>query len=81
MAGLASPWRDLMTCTIVTRAANETVEAVHTRMPVILNSEERDAWLGGSDDLEIGAGAQMRHYPVARFGIRDDGDALIEPIG
>src|SRR5690606_6277869 len=46
-AGLSSVWQDMLTCTIVTRAANETVDAVHHRMPVILNTEERDAWLAG----------------------------------
>lgn len=79
-AGLASPWRDLMTCTIVTRAANPTVEAVHHRMPVILDTDEREAWLEGATDLEIGAGAKLRHHPVARFGTGDDGEDLIEPI-
>ncbi len=79
-AGLASPWRDLMICTIVTRAANPTVEAVHHRMPVILDTDEREAWLGGSNDVEIGAGAQLRHYPIARFGAADDGEELIEPL-
>lgn len=78
-AGLASRWQDLLTCTIMTRAANETVSEVHARMPVILNAEERDAWLGGSDDRDVGAGAQLTHYPVHRFGIRDDGPELIEP--
>jgi putative SOS response-associated peptidase YedK len=79
-AGLASRWQDLLTCTIMTRAANATVADVHARMPVVLNSDERDAWLGGTDDLDIGAGAQLRHHAVSRFGINDDGPDLIEPI-
>jgi putative SOS response-associated peptidase YedK len=78
-AGLVSPWRDILTCTIVTRAANDSVRDVHDRMPVILNPEEQEAWLSGSDDIAIGAGAQLRHHPVQRFGIRDDGPDLIEP--
>lgn len=79
-AGLCSPWHDLMTCTIVTRPANAAVEAIHTRMPVVLNAEERDAWLRGSSDPEIGAGAALRHHPVAKFGIAEDGEELIEPM-
>ncbi|WP_134681476.1 SOS response-associated peptidase [Paracoccus ravus] len=78
-AGLASRWQELLTCTILTRSANETVNDVHTRMPVILNAEERDAWLGGSDDLTMGAGALLRHHPVRPFGISDHGPDLIEP--
>lgn len=80
LAALASVWQDMLTCTIVTRAANEAVDAVHHRMPVILNSDERDAWLAGSDDKEIGAGAQLQHFPVRRFGIGDDDAELIEPL-
>lgn len=79
-AGLASRWKDLLTCTIMTRAANDDVRDIHHRMPVVLNGEERDAWLGGTDDPEIGAGAQLRHHPVKPFGIKDDGEELIEPF-
>jgi len=79
-AGLLSAWRGLLTCAIVTRAANDTVEPVHDRMPVILNSEERDAWLGGGGNTGIGSGARLRHYPVRPFGIKDEGSDLIEPI-
>ncbi|QYK42823.1 MAG: SOS response-associated peptidase [Paracoccaceae bacterium] len=78
-AGLASRWRDLLTCTILTRAANDSIAGLHHRMPVILDAEERDAWLGGTDDLDIGAGARLRHHPVRPFGIADDGPDLIEP--
>lgn len=81
IAGLASRWQGLLTCTLMTRAANASVEPIHDRMPVILNTEERAAWLAGSDDLEIGAGAKLRHHPVKRFGIADEGAQLIEPIG
>ena len=80
-AGLASRWQGLLTCTIMTRPATEEMAALHPRMPVILNAEQRDAWLGGSNDTGLGAGVPLRHYPVAPFGIADDGPELIEPIG
>lgn len=79
-AGLGSRWQGLLTCTIMTRAANDAVAALHPRMPVILNADERDAWLGGSDNPALGAEAMLRHHPVARFGLRDDGPELIEPL-
>lgn len=79
-AGLGSRWQGQLTCTIMTRAANDAVATLHPRMPVILNGEERDAWLGGSEDPGLGAGAMLRHHPVARFGLRDDGPELIEPL-
>ncbi|MGA0615726.1 SOS response-associated peptidase [Paracoccus sp. KR1-242] len=78
-AGLASRWREMLTCTILTRPANAAVVSLHPRMPVVLNADERDAWLGGSDDPALGAESLLRHHPVARFGIEDDGPELIEP--
>ena len=79
-ASLASRWQDLLTCTILTRAANPTVEQIHDRMPVILDPEERDGWLAGSDDLSIGKDTALKHYLVQPFGVRDDGPELIEPL-
>jgi len=79
-AGLASRWRDLLTCTILTRAATEEMAALHPRMPVILNAAEREAWLGGDAGGSLGEQVTLRHYPVAPFGIADDGPDLIEPI-
>lgn len=78
-AGLLSEWREMLTCTILTRAANDCVEPLHDRMPVILNSAEREAWLSGSTDREIGASARVKHHPVAPFGTKDEGPELIEP--
>jgi len=78
LAGLVSLWHELLSCTIMTRAANESMMALHDRMPVILNPAERDAWLLGSADLALGADAMLRHYPVRRFGSDADGPELIE---
>ena len=78
-AGLMSVWNDLRTCAILTRAANETAAPIHDRMPVILDSAGREAWLSGSARTDLGAGYRLRHHPVARFGIDDDGAALTEP--
>ncbi len=49
-AGLWDRWRDaegheLNTFTIVTTRANELIEPVHDRMPVMLNPEHEQAWL------------------------------------
>lgn len=48
-------------------------------MPVILSTAEREAWLAGSEDLDLGAGYQVRHHPVAPFGVKDEGETLVEP--
>lgn len=79
-AGLASRWNDLLTCAIMTRPANSDVSHIHHRMPVILNSEERDCWLAGTEDLDLGAEAKLSYHPVQRFGIGDDGPELTEAV-
>ena len=51
LAGLWATWRDpesgeeLFTCTILTTSANDLMESVHHRMPVILAPDDWDAWL------------------------------------
>jgi putative SOS response-associated peptidase YedK len=51
-AGLWESWQPkddpeskLITCTIITTVANALVAKVHDRMPVILNAEDKWAWL------------------------------------
>jgi putative SOS response-associated peptidase YedK len=49
-AGLFDRWvspenEELTTCTIITTDANDFMQPIHTRMPVILTGEKRDAWL------------------------------------
>ena len=65
----------------MTRAATEAMGGLHDRMPVILNSDEQEAWLGGSDEVaSLGAGATLAHHSVAPFGLHDDGPELIERV-
>jgi putative SOS response-associated peptidase YedK len=51
LAGLWATWRDpdsgeeLFTCTILTTSANDLMEPVHHRMPVIIAPEDWDGWL------------------------------------
>jgi putative SOS response-associated peptidase YedK len=59
-AGLWSTWKDekndawLRTCTIITTSANEGMEQIHDRMPVILPPEAWDRWLDPSlTDTEL----------------------------
>ncbi|WP_068111335.1 SOS response-associated peptidase [Tropicimonas marinistellae] len=79
-AGLISVWQDLRTCTIMTRASIPAVSDIHTRMPVILNSEERETWIMGGSDAGFGATAALRHYPVAPLRSAEDGPELIEAL-
>jgi putative SOS response-associated peptidase YedK len=49
-AGLRTAWRDphgewLRSCAIVTTRANAAIEAIHPRMPVILDPADEEEWL------------------------------------
>lgn len=62
----------LRTCAIVTTAANQTLDPIHDRMPVILDVESEAAWLdaaSGTDEL----GALLRPLP--------DDDIAVRPVG
>ena len=62
MAGLWARWRrtddlflkdDLLSCAILTTAANECVAPLHDRMPVILHPEAESAWLDRALDGDL----------------------------
>ena len=71
-AGLWNRFDDgetLETVTIVTTEANDIVEPVHDRMPVILDEREESTWLHGSTDdaldlLDPYRGEGFDSYPV-----------------
>ena len=56
-AGLWEDWTDkesgesLQTTTIITADANDFMESLHHRMPIILQTGSADRWLSGDDDL------------------------------
>lgn len=56
MAGLweraETPDGELVTCTILTTAANEQVRPIHDRMPVLLDRSRRGAWLDDGADAD-----------------------------
>ena len=56
LAGLWTIWKQpdsslLRTCTIITTEANEILSPIHHRMPVILERDSVDIWLGESKTL------------------------------
>lgn len=95
MAGLFEAWRPsedadwLLSCCIVTTAANALMAPIHDRMPVMLERAQWDAWLDRrrQDPAEIAsllapsAPETMRAWPVSKAVNRagNDGPALIEP--
>ncbi|AWX56689.1 SOS response-associated peptidase [Brevibacillus brevis] len=77
-AGLYDTWMNqegekVHTCTIVTTKANELIENIHERMPVILKKEDEDLWLDREkyDRLQLQSlftpydSSEMMVYPVS----------------
>jgi putative SOS response-associated peptidase YedK len=98
-AGLWEVWRPegapeevvpLLSCVLLTTAANTDLAAVHDRMPLILPRDREAAWLDPAldDDVEglmealtpVPPGS-LRACPVSRRvnSVRNDGPGLIEP--
>lgn len=91
-AAVWQSWKDaegqvMPTCAVVTCAANRTMQAIHHRMPVVLEEEDWPLWLG-----EAGKGAAplmkpapeetLRWHRVERTvnSNRAEGPELIEPL-
>ena len=92
LAGLWESWTDkqtgelLQTTTLITTAANEFMQPLHHRMPVILQSDAAHEWLAGSaEPLEHAAfrTPKLKAWPVDRRvnNARNEGEELIRPAG
>lgn len=94
-AGLWSRWRDesqerdVLTFTILTTSANETIRHIHDRMPCILSPDAEQDWLrlettpeAAQQMLQPYPPAQTAFYPVSRDVNRVDqnGPELIEAL-
>ncbi len=55
-AGLWEQWQHeaetLYSCTIITTAANQLIQSIHDRMPVIISQDDYAKWLDKSADEE-----------------------------
>ena len=93
-AGLWETWKSpegpLDSCTICTTEANDTMDHLHDRMPIILPRQSIDHWLDPkvSDPDELKPmllqfpGDEMQSWPVGKGvgNVRNQGPALMEPI-
>ena len=64
-AGLWDIWSNpdgerIESCTIITTAANEVIEPLHDRMPLIIPPDDYTVWLKG-----MLSSAQLEVYPVS----------------
>jgi len=79
MAGLYEVWRspegeDVTSCAIITTQANELMQPIHERMPVIIPKEIEDLWLDSTvQDVEVMRNLlkpypaeEMEAYPVSK---------------
>jgi putative SOS response-associated peptidase YedK len=91
-AGLWEHWRDkesdvsLETATLITTTANEFMQQLHHRMPVVLDPATADSWLAGDNELLEFAGEfcpDMKAWPVDKRvnSPRNEGDELIAAVG
>lgn len=95
LAGLWESWRPkegepLQTFTVLTTDANEVVEPIHNRMPVILEPKDYDRWLQPAaaerlpvDLLRPFPAERMIAWPVSnRVGnVRNNDPDLLAPVG
>ncbi len=99
VAGLWATWRDrttgpdapwLHSCTVITTSANQTMSAVHDRMPVILPADRWDEWLNPTNNdiaeltamLVPAANDILTMHPVSSDvnNARNTGPQLIEHV-
>lgn len=95
-AGLWDKWKspegeELETFTIITTGANELIEPIHERMPVILSKEDEAAWLDPSREdpemlktfLKSYPSEAMEMYDVTRAvnNAMNDSPACVERAG
>ncbi len=99
MAGLFEAWREpgadeqspwLLTCCVITMAANRLLAPIHDRMPVMLAPEQYAAWLARDQQdpasltpLLVGIAVNaVQAWPVGKAVGRasNEGPALVEPI-
>lgn len=95
-AGLYSFWsgpngdEELLSCTIITTAANERIEPIHDRMPVLLSPDSWDQWLDPTfqdtaslENLLLAAPSELfQIYPVSTMvnNARNNGAQLITEV-
>jgi putative SOS response-associated peptidase YedK len=92
LAGLWESWKDrksdesMQTTTLITTAANDFMQPLHHRMPVILKPETTHEWLSGPNDYLQSAAERtpaLQAWPVNRRvnNARNQGEELIDVDG
>ena len=93
MAGLWDVWKDenneeIGSFTIITTAANELMAPIHDRMPVILDKEASQLWLGPTESGQLQSllkpfpSGKMKVFRVSELvnSVKNEGPELLEPV-
>jgi putative SOS response-associated peptidase YedK len=92
LGGLWESWHDnesgdaIQSTALITTEANDYMRTLHHRMPMILEADAANDWLGGDKNMLETAAANsppLRAWPVGRRvnNARNQGEELIEPDG
>lgn len=92
IGGLWENWHDkaadehVQSATLITTAANDFIEPLHHRMPMILDPDAVDDWLGGDKEMiehATNLSPPLRAWPVDRRvnNARNQGEELIDAVG
>jgi len=97
LAGLWEHWEEkngqaiVESCTILTTSASEPMARLHERMPVILEPEDFDLWLGHGEQqverlrelLQPAAPGVLEMYPVSTYVNKasHEGERCVEAVG
>ncbi len=92
LGGLWESWHDtesgdaIQSTALITTEANDYLRTLHHRMPMILEADAANDWLGGDKNMLETAAANsppLRAWPVDRRvnNARNQGEDLIEPDG
>lgn len=68
LAGLYNVWtspegKHICTCTIITTDANDLIEPIHNRMPVIISRDKQDLWLDSDTKDKTELLSLLKPYP------------------
>jgi putative SOS response-associated peptidase YedK len=79
---------ELLTYSVITRAADQTVETIHDRMPLILPPTMFADWLHGTPDDAMAIAQSVAPAPLvfhkvdrAVGNVRNNGPRLVDPLG
>jgi putative SOS response-associated peptidase YedK len=92
LAALWENWTDkssgesIQSTTLITTAANEFMQSLHHRMPMVLEPRAADAWLDGDMSMIESATEDcpaLQAWPVDRRvnNARNEGNELLKPVG